>query len=48
MNSLGREIEQQWNTKYARQVYCAIHILQLTAIIAFSGNVSVENYAEDT
>ncbi len=40
MNSLGREIEQQWNTKYARRVYCADHILQLTAIIAFSENVS--------
>jgi len=48
MNSLGREIEEQWNTKYARHVYCANHIFQLTAVLAFSGNVSVENYAEDT
>jgi hypothetical protein len=47
MNSLGREIEEQWNTKYSRHVYCIDHILQLTAVIAFSGNV-VQNYAEDT
>jgi hypothetical protein len=48
MNSLRREIEEQWNAKYARHVYCTYHILQLTAVLAFSGNVSVENYAEDT
>jgi hypothetical protein len=47
MNSIGREIEEQWDTKCARHVYCADHILQLTAVIAFSGNVAVENYAED-
>ena len=29
MNSLGREIEEQWNMKYARHVYCADHTLQL-------------------
>jgi hypothetical protein len=34
--------------KYARHVYSADHILQLTAVIAFSGNIAVENYAEDT
>ncbi len=48
INSVGREIEEQWNTKYARHVYCTDHILQLTAIIAFSGNVAADNYAEDT
>ena len=48
MNLLGREIEAQWNTKYTRNVYCADHILQHTAALACSGNVAVENYAEDT
>ena len=48
MNSLGREIEERWDTKYARHVYCTDHILQLTAVIAFSGDVAVENFAEDT
>ena len=28
--------------------YCVDHIFQLTAIIAFSGNASLENYDEDT
>jgi hypothetical protein len=48
MKSLGREIEEQWNTKYARHVYYADHTLQLTAVLAFSGNVSLESYGEDT
>ena len=29
MNSLEREIENQWDTKYARHVYCTDHTLQL-------------------
>jgi len=48
MNSLGREIEEEWDTKHARHVYCTDHILQLTAVKAFSGDVAVANYAEDT
>ncbi len=47
INSLGREIEEQWNTKYAIHVYWTDHVLQLTAILAFSGNVAVDNYTED-
>ena len=48
MNSLGREIEEKWDTKYARHVYCTDHLLQLTAVIAFSGTVLVEDYDEDS
>lgn len=48
MNSLGREIEGQWNTKYSRHLYCTDHTLQLTAVIAFSGSVAANNYAEDS
>jgi hypothetical protein len=48
MNSLGREIEERWNTTYSGHVYCADHTLQLTAVLAFFGIVSVESYGEDT
>jgi len=48
MSSLGREIEELWNTKYARHVYYTDHILQLTTVIAFSGSVAADNYVEDS
>jgi hypothetical protein len=48
MNSLLREIEEEWNTKHTRHVYCGDRILQLPGVIAFSSNVTVGNYDEDT
>jgi hypothetical protein len=42
----GKQIER-WGTKYARHHYCVDHVLQLTALIAFSGNFTAQNYDED-
>jgi hypothetical protein len=46
MNAFGKQIER-WGTKYARHHYCVDHVLQLTALIAFSGNFTAQNYDED-
>jgi hypothetical protein len=47
MNAFGRTLES-WRAKHLRHHYCVDHIFQLTALIAFSGDVSLENYDEDT
>ena len=47
MNAFGRTLES-WHAKHLRHHYCVDHIFQLTAIIEFSGNASLENYDEDT
>jgi hypothetical protein len=46
MNLVGKQIER-WNAKYVRHHYCVDHVLQLTALIAFSGNFTAQNYDED-
>ena len=46
MNAFGKRIER-WGTKYARHHYCVDHVLQLTALIAFSGNFTAQNDDED-
>jgi hypothetical protein len=47
MNAFGVTIEG-WKAKYLRHHYCVDHIFQLTAVIAFSGNATLENYDQDT
>ena len=47
MNAFVRPIEG-WCAKHLRHHYCVDHVFHLTAIIAFSGNASLENYDEDT
>jgi hypothetical protein len=45
MSTFGRTIEG-WHAKLLWHHYCVNHVFQLTAIIAFSGNASLENYDE--
>jgi hypothetical protein len=47
MSAFGRTIEG-WHANHLRHHYCVDHVFQLTAIIAFSGNASLENYDDDT
>ena len=46
MNAFGRTIEG-WRAKHLRHHYCVDHVFKLAAIIAFSGNASLDNYDED-
>jgi len=47
MNDFGRTIES-WRAKHLMHHYCVDHVFQLTAIIAFSVNDSLDIYDEDT
>ena len=48
MTSFGRKLEGWNDAPLVRHYYCADHILQLTAVLAFSGNVSLEGIDEDS
>ncbi len=43
MNSLGGLLDNWQNAPIPRHYYCSDHILQLTAVHAFSGNVTLGN-----
>jgi hypothetical protein len=46
INLVGKQIER-WNAKYVMHHYCVDHVLQLTALIAFSGHITAQNDDED-
>jgi len=48
MNSFGQKIVSWDDAPFLRHYYCADHVLQLTAVLAFSGNVAAESEDGDT
>jgi len=48
MNSFGLKITSWDDAPLLRHYYCADHTLQLTAVLAFSGNVEAEAYDGDS